>query len=155
MIGTNSRNRDRSALGARALLFAWGPVLVWMGLIFYVSTQNTWTVVQGPPIIQAVRKSAHVFEYALLALLLGRALSAAWAAEDGAVTRDVMLRVWRVGTLLSGLYAASDEIHQSFVPKREFHLTDILIDTLSALGALGVWYIVCVERKRRRRGGGG
>lgn len=104
---------------------------------------------QGPPILQALRKSAHVFEYGLLGLLFGRALLAMWTARGAAVTRAMMLRIWQAGTFLSALYAATDEIHQSFVPLREFRLTDILIDSLSALAALGVAYILYVELGRR------
>jgi VanZ family protein len=126
----------------------WGPAILWMAVIFYASAQNTWTVIQGPPILQAFRKSAHVWEYALLALLVGWGLVSTWRGRGADFTRTVMRRVWAVGTVLCALYAASDEIHQAFVPRREFHVEDIIVDTLSAFVALGVWYIVFVERRR-------
>lgn len=135
---------------ARDLIIAWVPALVWMALIFYVSSVNTWTVAKGPPVFQALRKAAHVFEYAVLALLFGRALLATWTAMGEESTRSLMLRVWRAGVALAALYALSDEVHQAFVPRREFHLTDILIDALAATAALGVWYIVRLTTDDRR-----
>ena len=36
-------NRTR-LFSLRDAAIAWGPVLLWMGAIFYISSQNTWTV---------------------------------------------------------------------------------------------------------------
>jgi VanZ family protein len=113
-----------------------------MAAIFYVSSENTWTVFSGPPWVQALRKSAHVVEYSVLALLLGRALVITWQLQGKALTQRILARIWQLGVAISALYACSDEIHQAFVPRREFHLTDVLIDALSATAALGVWYII-------------
>ncbi len=50
---------------------------------------------------------------------------------------------WRAAGLVllaSFLYAASDEIHQAFVPSREGRPMDVLIDTGgAALGLAAVW----------------
>jgi len=135
---------------ARNMLLLWGPVIAWMALIFYLSSVNTWTTGKGPPSYQALRKAGHVFEYAVLALLFGRALAVTWTLRGQAITRQMLIRVWQLGVVLSTLYAVSDEIHQAFVPRREFHLTDILIDALSATAALGIWYIVRTWRMSRR-----
>lgn len=134
-------------LQARDLFVYWGPAVAWMAVIYYFSSLNTWTVASGPPAFMALRKSAHVLEYALLALLVGHALYSTWRAAGSPTSRSILTRVWWVGVAICTLYAASDEIHQSYVPRREFHLTDILIDALSATAALGMWYIV---RARRR-----
>jgi VanZ family protein len=147
---TDNNPRRKRAATARDALFAWGPALIWMGAIFYASSVNTWTLIPGPPAMQALRKSAHIFEYALLALLLGRALLSTWTAGGAGVTRTLMLRVWRWGTLLATLYAATDEVHQGLVPRREFHWQDIAIDSLSAVAALGTWYVIYVEWSRRK-----
>lgn len=135
---------------ARDVIILWGPVLAWMAVIFYLSSVNTWTTGKGPPGYQALRKVGHVIEYGLLALLLGRALAATWAQWGQTLTRHILARIWGIGVLLSTLYAVSDEVHQAFVPRREFHLTDILIDALSATAALGIWYIVRTWRARPR-----
>lgn len=65
-------SRKRVAHSWREFAIAWAPALVWALAIFYVSAQNTWTVFEGPPLVKALRKSGHVFEYAVLA---GRILS--------------------------------------------------------------------------------
>ena len=129
------------------LLVSWGAAIIWMAVIYYFSSLSTWTTTDGPPAFKALRKSAHVVEYSVLAILIGHALWTTWLARGSRPSRTLMARVWQVGLLLTILYAVSDEIHQSFVPRREFHLTDILIDGLSATAALGIWYIM---RARKR-----
>ena len=92
--------------------------MVWAGVIFALSSiphlgtgLGTWDYV--------LRKCAHATEYAILALLLLRATgSFAWA--------------WS----LAVVYAASDEIHQTFVPGRHGSPVDVAIDAAGA--ALGL-----------------
>src|SRR5688500_8675664 len=141
------KSLQTSRPGRVDLFIAWVPALLWMAVIYYFSSLNTWTTADGPPAFKAIRKSAHVFEYGVLALLIGHALWTTWLAHGRARSRALMSRVWWVGVMLCTLYAFSDELHQAFVPRREFHLTDILIDGLSATAALGIWYIV---RARKR-----
>ena len=129
------------------LLLTWGPALLWMAVIFYFSSLNTWTTADGPPAFKALRKSAHVIEYGVLGILIGQALWATWLSRGIKPSLFLLRRVWWIGVVLSTLYAISDELHQAFVPRREFHLTDILIDALSATAALGIWYIM---RARKR-----
>lgn len=151
MIETLDPKKERSPRRARVFLLAWGPVLIWMAAIFYVSAQNTWTVFEGPPIVGLLRKSGHIFEYAVLALLMGRALVASWTWRGNPATRPILLRAWQVGTLLATIYAATDEFHQLFVPKRMGYVWDVLLDALSATAALGIWYIACTHMLRRKR----
>ncbi len=70
-------------------------------------------------------KSIHLMQYAILAWLI-------YLPFGG------KKRAWGIAFLLTSLYAASDEWHQSFVPTRQGSATDWAIDTLSALGALGL-----------------
>ena len=73
-----------------------------------------------------VRKCAHLTEYAILAVLCWRVLkpagdSSAWS--------------WRRAgnsLLIVALYAATDEIHQAFVPSRQGSVWDVLLDTAGA-----------------------
>ncbi|MDQ3927707.1 MAG: VanZ family protein [Chloroflexota bacterium] len=132
------------------MLVAWAPALLWSAFIFFLSAQNTWTVVSGPPAVQVARKSAHIVEYSILGLLVGQGLLATWTVRRQAITRLLLARAWRWGVAISTLYGASDEIHQSFVPRREFHITDIVIDGLSATAALGIWYIARTYRLKVR-----
>ena len=105
----------------------WLPVVLWAGVIFTLSSipslstgLGTWDLV--------LRKIAHATEYALLGLLLVRAL-----------LREVPALV------LGVLYAASDEVHQAFVRGRHASPVDVAIDSVGLLAGVLVW------RRARRR----
>jgi VanZ family protein len=89
-------------------------------------------------IVFFIRKCAHLTEYAVLALLL-------WRGLRKPVRKDP--RPWRwadagLAILFVALYAASDEIHQVFVPNREGRVADVLIDTSGAVaGMFLLWAI--------------
>lgn len=107
----------------------WGPVLAWAGLIAYLS--HIPSLATGAPGVWdlVVRKLGHVGEYAVLTFLLWRALRA-----DGLSSSRALL--WS-GSLALG-YAASDEVHQSFVAGREGALRDVLIDAVG----IGGWLLL-------------
>lgn len=86
-----------------------------MGFIFFLSSQPHLPRYPYPLIDLLLKKAAHLFEYAILAILLHRAVgngSGRWVL------------------LIGGLYALSDELHQSFVPGRNAGLLDLAFDTL-------------------------
>lgn len=83
-----------------------------------------------------VRKSAHLAEYAVLGLLAFRALRISLAIS---LARTALLGL---GVVLA--VAATDEIHQSFVPSRTGTIVDVGIDF--AGGALGVLLIIALHR---------
>ena len=99
----------------------WLPVLAWAGVIFAFSSVShlgtglgTWDHV--------LRKCAHATEYAVLAGLLVRATSSyPWAFA------------------LAVAYAASDEVHQTFVRGRHGTPVDVGIDAVGALIGLAAW----------------
>ncbi|MDX6411676.1 MAG: hypothetical protein QOE91_1192 [Gaiellaceae bacterium] len=99
----------------------WVPVVLWAALIFALSSVShlssglgTWDLF--------LRKGAHITEYAILALLLARALE-----------REVPAFV------LGVLYAASDEVHQSFVRGRHGAPLDVAIDSIGLLIGVIAW----------------
>ena len=100
-------------------LWLWGPVVVWAAVIFALSAipdlgtgLGTWDTV--------LRKCAHASEYAVLALLLYRALGRELPAF-----------------LIGFAYAVSDEIHQAFVTGRHASPFDVAMDAAGlALGLL-------------------
>jgi VanZ family protein len=139
----------------RLFLKYWLPVLLWMVVIFSASSDTNsfqhssrilapllhWLFPQlSDDAISAtvyfIRKCAHLTEYALLALLLWRALrkpvrhdSRPWRWADA-----------RLVLLIVAIYAATDELHQVFVPHREGRITDVIIDTIGgAAGLLLLW----------------
>jgi VanZ family protein len=90
-----------------------------------------------------IRKTAHVTEYAILAILSYRAVA---FGNPRFRDRNVL------GPLILGvLYAAGDEFHQSFVPSRDSEAGDILFDASGVL--LGV--LLCLWAHCRRDSGQG
>jgi VanZ family protein len=110
----------RRVTGSRVFTH-WLPVLLWAALIFALSSipslstgLGTWDYV--------LRKCAHVTEYAVLAYLLARAL----AHEAPALAAGLV-------------YAASDELHQSFVRGRHAAPLDVAIDAVGLTLGLVAW----------------
>lgn len=71
-----------------------------------------------------IRKAAHVTVFFILAFLVWRTFAATRVRRSIALT---------VTALLSILYAASDEWHQSFVPGRTGHGIDVYVDSIGVL----------------------
>ncbi len=93
-----------------------------------------------------IRKCGHLTEYAVLALL-------AWRALRRPVKNDPRPWGWREARLALAivvLYAATDELHQLFVPDRTGLVSDVFIDT--AGGGLGLLAlrVHCIFRKSNR-----
>jgi VanZ family protein len=122
----------------------WWPVIVWMSLIFFFSTDlfsgtNTTSFLQ--PILSSllpdvtadqietihliIRKLGHWGEYFILAILNIRALHAELPAQSS-------IRRAASAIAIAAIYAASDEWHQSFVPSRSASVVDVLIDCFGA-----------------------
>ena len=89
-----------------------------MVLIFFLSSQPHLPRYPRPLIDLLLKKVAHLFEYAVLAILLHRAMGNDYG--------------WRA-LLIGGLYAVSDEFHQSFVPGRNAGLLDLAFDILGVV----------------------
>ncbi|RWR13598.1 VanZ family protein [Siminovitchia fortis] len=71
----------------------------------------------------AFRKLVHLGAFGLLAVLLFNSFE-----------KSRFLLAWVITTV----YAATDEIHQSFVPDRTASVWDVVLDSLGALIALGM-----------------
>lgn len=127
-------------------LSRWLPVLLWAGLIALFSTesfQSSETDALLRPLLRlllpgaseatltqlhaAVRKLAHVTEYAVLGFLTLRAL-----LQPGRPAPRSALSA----LLLCALAAALDELHQGSLPTRTGSLWDVALDSAGA--ALGV-----------------
>ncbi|MDR3612514.1 MAG: VanZ family protein [Candidatus Obscuribacterales bacterium] len=114
----------------RALIFDWLLVLAWMAIIFAFSSQAH----SGEVTRQyfgsfniLLRKTGHVSEFALLFLLLQRALK---HTVGGALALTL------TASVLTILYAVSDEYHQSFVPGRTSSIYDVAVDSAGIMLAL-------------------
>jgi VanZ family protein len=80
-----------------------------------------------------VRKSAHLVAFGILAVLIWKCLSN---------NRLSYILAW----LLTFMYALTDEWHQSFIPGRMATFKDVLIDSLGALIALLVVFLMNTTR---------
>jgi VanZ family protein len=88
----------------------------------------------------ANRKLAHLIEYAILAALFLRALRG--GTNLGTKMSLLFIAVWFV----CGIFAVSDEFHQSFIASRTASPHDVLIDICGAL--IGI--VLCLMFARRR-----
>ena len=112
-----------SSARARALVFAWGPVLAYMGAIFAVSSLSELPVPRFP--FRHFDKVAHFSEYLGLAFLGARATSLVWPTRSRWRTQGL---AW----LLAAAFGFSDEIHQAFVPNRSPDVLDWFADASGA-----------------------
>ena len=81
-----------------------------------------------------VRKCAHATEYAVLGVLI---LGTAYSFSEDSRKRS-MLICWCAGTA----YAASDELHQLFVPGRSCQFRDVCIDSAGVLAGVLVFSLI-------------
>ena len=124
-------------------LWVWGPAVAQMTAIFIASSiSNIGTLPGG-----ISDKTGHFIGYALLGILIARALAGArWAR----LTTGVAL----VALVWSSVYGATDEFHQLFVPGRTCDVNDWIADTLGAAAAIVLvraLAIFVVARRARRR----
>jgi VanZ family protein len=104
-----------------SVLRLWLPVAAWAAVIFALSSVphlgtglGTWDLV--------LRKLAHTAEYAMLGALLVRASGKGW-----------------LSLVLGVLYAASDELHQTFVTGRHGSPLDVAIDAVGVGCGILLW----------------
>ena len=144
----------------RTFLKYWVPVLIWLAVIFSASGDRAsgqhssriiepilrWLVPDISPkklsvIVHAVRKTAHVTEYAILALLLFRAVANVGRSVRAAPSA-FPVRAALFAFALAVLYAMTDEFHQTFVPSRTGQVSDVFIDSFgAAAGLLALWLV--------------
>ena len=130
----------------KSFLKYWLPLPIWLSVIFVGSTnlmsaEHTslfvvpfllWLKPGMSPhtiwvILVVMRKCAHVTEYAVLGLLLWRAL------RSIPILRAKMLMVFGAVVLGCALFAATDEFHQTFVKSRTPSVRDVLLDIAGAI----------------------
>jgi hypothetical protein len=114
-------------------LLYWGPALILMGTIFALSATPSEEMIYFGLYDFVIKKGAHMAGYGMLALAFLRGFR---------YERKHFLWI----LLLVLIYAASDEIHQYFVPGRNASVIDVLIDLAGGILAL----IVSQNRAIRR-----
>ena len=91
-------------------------IVTWMALIFMGSSTPQADV---PKQVSQVAKVLHLIEYAVLGFVVLPFVSRSKSP-------------WAYAVAVCFAYAASDELHQLFVPGRNGMATDVLIDTVGA-----------------------
>ena len=126
MIG-NGKLNDRRFVLSQLL-----PVLLYCLLIFWLSAQS------DPAALSPVKipdKLAHLVLYSGFGFLVMRFLMG--LEENGDVVRFL---VWTLTAAL--IYGLSDEIHQLYVPGREFSWMDLLADGAGGYLGARVWMML-------------
>lgn len=130
MFYLSSQNGMQSRRLSRGILKAFGN----LGLP--VSVKNSFLKVAGADFL--LRKTAHFFEYFILALLIYFLL----------IGLKVNIRKSRFITLIGcGLFAMTDELHQIFVIGRSALATDLFIDILGSASAILLIYFLTNRKK--------
>jgi len=146
-------------------------LLAWMGLIFYMSSQqggesssfsnrivsklfSLFPFLGDPHDAEAeifltfsliVRKTAHFTEYLILAVLAFFFISSYY------VNMGAYVFSWIFATA----YAITDEVHQSFVAGRVSAALDVFVDSAGALFGVYLCYLVMRIRRKQKRGHAG
>jgi len=143
----------------------WWPAIVMLAIIFIGSTDlgamsHQWRFLVPflrwlglgeaaiHAVVLAIRKIAHLSEYALLAIFLWRA----WMRRP--VLRPPAAWPWTDALapfFLCAVFAGLDEFHQSFVPSRSASLGDVLVDLCG--GVIGLALLWRWHRRQLARPG--
>jgi len=116
----------------------WAAFTVYCVIIFVGSSIPGDRIdIDGP----GIDKLIHTIEYSILSLLLFLSLRLSSTIEMNAV-------FW-VSAIGSSLYGLSDEIHQLFVPLREFDVLDIICNTSGSI--IGAYVMFRYLNKDSRR----
>lgn len=109
----------------------WILVVIWMIVIFWSSSISDFSSVTGDEdgndVVSAI---VHIILYMVLAWLLIQAMLESKLSRAKAFFGAFIIAI---------LYGATDEIHQYFVPGREPHLSDWLLDLVGAYLVLSLY----------------
>jgi VanZ like family len=115
-------------LNFKRTITLWGPVVIYMAVIFYFSSLHEAPL---PPGVED--KPAHAFGYMGLGFVIARALA-------GGLPPRITLRQLFIGLAIAVLYGMSDEFHQSFVAGRDADILDLRADAIgSAIALIACW----------------
>lgn len=119
----------------KQVLHRWLPVLVWMGLIFWLSSIHDLASLLPSMADLILRKFAHATEFAILTFLIIRAV------------RRISTASLLFIAVFALLFAASDELHQGVVAGRTASSIDVLVDGWGVMIA-----ILAIARNKKLTG---
>jgi hypothetical protein len=109
------------------LVYYWLPAVIWGIIIFSFSSVKTHPVSAIHWRDFIIKKSAHLTEFAVFAVLIFRAFKKSGASS---------LKAFYLSLITCVIYGISDELHQMFTPGREPTVRDTLIDGSGSFIAL-------------------
>lgn len=119
----------------KVFVYSWLPVLLWMTLIYYLSSFHKLQASEIGWQDFVIRKTAHFLEYAVLCFLFFRAFKK--------TTNLTFKQLLIFALMLTILYSLSDEYHQTLVSGRTGRSFDIGIDSLGAFfGFIFCWKLI-------------
>ena len=123
---------DSSQQSGRAV-----QLVLW--IVRSLSGEKMATALAGAEIEFFIRKVAHFTEYAILGVLVARAL--------------MLNGVWHplLALEICAAYAGLDEFHQFFVPGRSMELRDVCIDSCGAVFGILMYRLGRMALKRERK----
>jgi VanZ family protein len=153
---------NKRVLSRSRLLRLWLPVVLWLGVILSFSTEAAsaqrtsrflgpliawlfphWDEATRAAAHVAIRKTAHVTEYALLAVLLLRALR----GTAGIERNRWQWRLALLAVVIAAAVAGLDESLQSRSATRTGSPRDVALDTAGALLGVAGWW--CLRPRAR------
>jgi VanZ family protein len=151
-------------------IILWGLVFIWMSLIFSFSADGKQESAQKSQslttrIVKVFYKDYDLLEENKKSDLLGNAehiirktAHAGLYFILGALCFLAMLTYEKsasfqvgISALISGLYSASDEIHQAFVPNRGPMISDVFIDISGAFFGIACVFLITIIVRRIKR----
>ncbi len=137
-------------------ILSWTAVILWMFLIFHLSSQVaeesnqlstgiTRIIVETVERIvpqeninieelnHIVRKNSHFFAYLVLGVLMLNSLRRSGISGYGSIVLALLFCV---------IYAITDEVHQLFVPGRGGQVKDVIIDSSGVIVGIGIYLFI-------------
>ena len=112
------------------LLYYWLPPFIWMGIVFYMSSQKSITITTNVVTEFVTFKTLHMVEYAFLFFLLYRAFQSIKLMHESIYVVCAFF--------ITIFYSISDELHQLSIPTRQGRLRDIVFD----IGGMFIMYVI-------------
>ncbi|MFC0236534.1 VanZ family protein [Fictibacillus phosphorivorans] len=160
----------------KKILLYWLPVFLWMGIIFYASSQPyekqdlrptlsanlDLTIIEtmfssvelnyaGDEISIQALGAAHFLEFFIRKAAHFITYFVLGFLMYRALKHDLLNNrlMWLIAWFMTILYAISDEIHQGFTPNRSPHIEDVMIDATG--GLIGILLASIIYKKIRTK----
>ena len=126
----------------------WLPAMAYMAAIVLLSSQPQPAIDIG--YVPLRDKGAHFIEYAILAILIARALTVRHVEKVRALTIGAIGKLALGAIALTTIWGYLDELHQAFVPGRNSDALDLLADFIGAIAGSAIFFTYRLTIARNR-----